>query len=254
MSEKKESLNKKTTEVEEKITLTTAQLQNLVGKLVDEKIKTVSNKQEDSSTSEILKELVHTLKDDGKPRARTVKEIDKEDYLESEVLFFCYTFSFSIFGDVRFGQQVSTPYNTAISFKPLHRYKRPGRSDRSSDVISVSVAKIRSKQEVEWLRGHSLFGIKFFESHSDVENIDNEFADTLANVSYEFNRMSQHEIVTRAKSEGMDITNPNPMELKRRLVYKLAERRMQNRKPLVNPVDMNWNSNKMEEVLDKNSY
>jgi hypothetical protein len=261
MSTSKNNQNKMK-ESTENITLSPEQLGELINKAVDAKIKELVPNTTTTNNSEItsvLTELTKAINKDEGVRKGTLKdyEIDTTDYLDEEELFFTYSFSYGIYGDVRYGQQVDTPYGRPIKFKPLYRYKKPGVGKHSDKMITTSVAKIRSKKEREFLTGHSLFGIKFFKSQNEVIDLDTAYADKLVEISYMLNAMSEHEIVTRARQEKIQIDTTNVDNIKKRLVHYLADKEIKSNRPKVGmpkPVESSWTPDQLDEVLDKNDY
>lgn len=246
------------------ITLSKEALDSLVSQMVEEKINSINgttytdtkdaNVTKIDGVTENLKELIHTLRDkDGtKGYLKYDYEVDVNDYMDTEKLFFAYNFTYFIFGDVRYGQQVGTPYKRPLEFKPLYRYNKGGKG--SGDIVSISVARVRSKKEYEFLTNHSLFNIRFFETQGEASEIDKTAADRLAAISGQFTKMTEFEIISRAKQENIPMdTDVN--KLKRNLIFKLAKREGFYKEPSkVKAVDSNWTPNRIEEVLDKNNY
>jgi len=246
------------------ITLSKEALDSLVSKMVEEKMNAISGTTytdtKDAKVTKIdgvtenLKELIHTLrdKDGNKGYLKYDYEVDVNDYMDTEKLFFAYNFTYFIFGDVRYGQQVGTPYKRPIEFKPLYRYNRGGKG--SGDVVSISVARIRSKKEYNFLLNHSLFNIRFFETQGEASEIDKSAADRLAAISGQYTKMTEFEVIQRAKSEGIPMDS-DVNKLKRALIFKMAQNEGFYKKPeTVKPIDSNWTPNRIEEVLDKNRY
>ena len=89
----------------------------------------------------------------------------------------------------------------------------------------MSCCILRSKKEAEWVRNHTLFGIKYFESTKDAQSVDRIFADKLVEASNMLNGMSQFEVIERAKAEQLAIT-PDVDEVRKRLSYHIAEKSM----------------------------
>lgn len=246
--------------VKKEITLTPEALKGLVDAMVDEKIKadkgtTYTDVKPTTSTNENLKELIHTLRDKGDDRRGLLRydyEVDKLDYMDDEKLFFTYHFTYHIFGDVRWGQQVQTPYKRPIEFKPLYRYRN--RNNRNN-MISVSICRLRSKKEYNFMTNHSLYGIKFFETQDGATTIDKMDADKLTDIASQFSSLNEHEVITRAKSEGIEIDTPDVNKIRKRLIMHLADKAGFYKKPkTIKPVDSDWTPNRLDEVVEKNRY
>tara|TARA_R100000808_G_C2154309_1_gene165209 strand:- start:1730 stop:2509 length:780 start_codon:yes stop_codon:yes gene_type:complete len=238
---------------DDKISLTKDELKGLVDKLLDDKLKAIPKSE--GLNNAHLEGILDVLRDSvpqKNPGTRMVaeSEIDVDDYLDIPATFFCYSFSYTLFGDMKYGRQVKSPYGTPIKFKPLYRYKRQGATKFSSATVSVSVATVRSKKELEWLRNHSLFNIKFFEKIGDAQNADVTFSEKVVETSNRLNSMSQFEVIERAKSEGIPISD-DVDDIKRRLCFYLAEKNIKKPAPGPRPVDMNWNPSRTDEVVNQ---
>jgi len=187
-----------------------------------------------SQTDDLLQDMLEEMKEANEKsgtrmignRAISEEKIDMEDYLDEPVAFFCYSFSHICLGDTRFGQSVKTPYDKPIRFKPLYRYVKPGNSRNNQEIVSMSCCIIRSKKESKWVQNHSLFGIKYFKSARGVTDINREHSDKLIEVMSMLNGMSQFEVVQRAKTEKIGITE-DVDDIKKRLAYHLADKAMQ---------------------------
>lgn len=145
-----------------------------------------------------------------------------EDYLEVPAVFFCFSQEYSVHGDKRQGRE-SLPPHGFVKFKPVYRYHR--KAGRGIDVIAVSQTVIRSKEQADWIRKHSLFGIKFFENVDDVTSIDTTLAEKMAEQSSRIARMSDLQVIERARQENMPL-HQDMQKLRKELVQKLAEDEM----------------------------
>ena len=259
MTAKKQTTDVPSTDMDikadDKISLTKDELKSLVDNLLDEKLKAIPAKESGSISNAHLEGILDVLRDSVPQqnygqRMIAESEINVEDYLDVPSTFFCYSFSYTLFGDVKFGRQVKSPYGTPVKFKPLYRYKRKGSTRFDNATVSVSVATIRSKQELEWLRSHSLFGIKFFEKIGDAQNADVTFSEKVVETSNRLNSMSQFEVIERAKVEGLRVTD-DVDDIKRRLCFHLAEKNIKRPTPGPKPIDMNWNPSRTDEVVNE---
>ena len=161
--------------------------------------------------------------------ARVQEELDsdlayvqdlQEDWLEQPVVFFAFSMNFSIHGDKKRGVE-STPPHGAIKFKPLVRTKR--KRSRDVQVISVSSIKVNSKEEVEYLRNHSLYGIAFFENMTSAMAVDSTWAQKMMEAQQSITRLSDMQVIARFQQEGLSVTN-SPEAMRRQLVEITAER------------------------------
>lgn len=153
----------------------------------------------------------------------------KEDYLDTPAVFFAFSCWYGVYGDKRYGREVSPPRNQPIIFEKLYRYsKKTG--GRTAEMVSVSQATIRSGSLAEWLRGHSLFGIKFFEDMGKAQNVNVTLAEKMSEMNNVVNRLNDHSVIERCKREGIAVATGDLMELRKVLTRKLAEDALKNEK------------------------
>jgi hypothetical protein len=148
-----------------------------------------------------------------------VSELE-DDWLEQPVVFFAFSFNFSIHGDKKRGLE-DTPPHGPIRFAPLIRTKRKGQ--RGTQVISVSSVKIQSKQVVDYLRGHSQFGIAFYENMGSAMNVDSTWAQKMIEAQQSISRLSDMQVIARAKQEGISVTQ-SPEGMRKQLIEIQAKR------------------------------
>ena len=213
----------------------------------------LKNETSKSKTEHLLEEMLDQMRvSEGTPtsvRIRAVEDVDVKDYLDDPAIFYCYSFSHIVMDDKRWGHPVKTPYGRPIRFKPLYRYVKPGSSRFDQEIISMSCVSIRSKKEADWIRNHTHFGIRYFETPKEAQTVDRVFADILVEMSNMLNSMSQFEVIQRAKAESVQIT-PDVDDVRKRLTYHLAEKMMKTeKKPAFKPVDSTWDKSRTEEVL-----
>ncbi|MHA2170204.1 MAG: hypothetical protein ACXAB7_09960 [Candidatus Kariarchaeaceae archaeon] len=146
-----------------------------------------------------------------------------DDWLETPVIFFCFSDSYSNHSEKRRGKD-SFPPNGPIKFKPLHRYKR--RHGQDWKVISTSQCVTHSSNEVEWLRNSPGYGIKFFENENDAKNVNASLAQKMLTQHGIVSRMSDHAVIERARIEGLAVKSGDLAQLRRSLVETLAEKAM----------------------------
>lgn len=144
----------------------------------------------------------------------------EDDWLEVPVVFFAFSFNFSIHGDKKRGIESEPPHG-AIKFKPLIRTRR--KSGKETQVISVSSVKIQSKSVVEYLRNHSQYGIAFYENMESAMNIDSTWAQKMVEAQQSIGKLSDMQIIARAKQEGVSVSQ-SPEKMRRELVELTAKR------------------------------
>jgi len=125
-----------------------------------------------------------------------------DDWIEKPEVFFAFSFRFSIWGDKKEGRE-SLPPNGAVRFSPIIRSKRNG--NKGVEVISVSHYASNSKSEIEYLKGHSKFGILFYQNQSKVTQMDYVLAQKLAESNNQVQAMNDQQIISRCKSENIDV-------------------------------------------------
>jgi hypothetical protein len=144
----------------------------------------------------------------------------EEDYLEKPVVFFAFSFNFAIHGDKKRGV-LSEPPHGPVNFKPIIRTKR--KRGKETQIISVSSVKVHSKKEAEYLRGHSQFGIAFYENMESAMNVDAVWANKMVEAQQSITRLSDVQVIARSKQEGISVSQ-SPEDMRRQLVEKIARR------------------------------
>jgi len=182
---------------------------------------------------EDLRREIDTLKSQKSSESNT-DELDadfdaREDYLDTPAVFFAFSCWYGVYGDKRYGREVTPPRDQPIIFEKLYRYsKKTG--GRTAEMVSVSQATIRSKSMAEWLRNHSLFGIKFFEDMGKAQNVNVTLAEKMSEMNNVVNRLNDHSVIERCKREGITVATGDLMELRKILTRKLAEQALKNEK------------------------
>jgi Txe/YoeB family toxin of Txe-Axe toxin-antitoxin module len=144
----------------------------------------------------------------------------EDDWLDQPVVFFAFSFNFAIHGDKKRGEETIPP-SGPIRFAPLIRTKRRGQ--REVQVISVSSVKVQSRAVVEYLRGHSQFGIAFYENMGAAINVDSTWAQKMVEAQQSISRLSDMQMIARAKQEGISITQ-SPETMRKQLIELQAKR------------------------------
>ena len=200
---------------------------SLVQKLMHEMEEKISNK----FKNQIDKLKLQKSREEIDSDVEYVEELE-DDWLDSPVTFFAFSLKYSIHGDRRKGVEVRPPFGEPIKFKPLIRHKRPGRG-KEVEVVSVSSVNIQSKQVVEYLRNHSLFGIYFYENMENAMNVDSSWANKMVDAQRSLSRLSDMQIVARAKNEGISISQ-SPEKMRRELSEVLAKKAQERHESVLN--------------------
>jgi len=144
----------------------------------------------------------------------------QDDWLENPVVFFAFSYQFSIHGDMRRGVETIPPQG-AIRFKPVIRTKR--KRGKETQVISVSSVVVHSKEVVDYLRTHTQYGILFFENVESAMNVDATWAQKMVEAQTAISRLSDIQVISRAQQEGIPVSQ-SPEDMRRQLVEKMAKR------------------------------
>lgn len=200
---------------------------SLVQKLMHEMEEKLSNK----FKNQIDKLKLHKAKEDLEEDVEYVESLE-DDWLEKPVTFFAFSMRYSIHSDRRRGQEVLPPFGEPIKFKPLIRHKRPGRG-KEVEVVSVSSVSIQSAQVVDYLRNHSLFGIYFYENMENAMNVDSSWAHKMVEAQRSLARLSDMQIVARAKQEGVSVSQ-SPERMRRELSEILAKKAQEQHERILN--------------------
>ena len=144
----------------------------------------------------------------------------QEDWLDNPVVFFAFSYQFSIHGDMRRGVETIPPQG-AIRFKPVIRTKR--KRGKETQVISVSSVVVHSKEVVDYLRTHTQYGILFFENVESAMNVDATWAQKMVEAQTSISRLSDIQVISRSQQEGIPVTQ-SPEDMRRQLVEKMAKR------------------------------
>ena len=148
-----------------------------------------------------------------------VQQIE-DDWLDEPVLFFAFCFNYLIFGDRKRGKETQPPYGPLI-FKPVIR--QTIQKGKNKETVSVSTIRVQTQAEVDYLRGHSQFGILFYESLEGAMSADPTWAITMSDAQRGIANLSDMQIVARAKQEG--IVMKQSVELMRKeLIEKTARK------------------------------
>lgn len=184
-------------------------------------------KAEDLSNAD-LKQMVIDMQADieklSKSRATSEDEDEQDaidDYQEDVSVFFCFSDWHGIYTDKRRGKEILPP-NGPIKFDGVYRWRK--RFGNDWKVVSVSQFSTHSKSEIEYLKKHTEFNIKFFENIDTVKNLDATFAQKHLEQHGIVSRMTDLGVIERSKTEGLAIRNGDLDELRRELTTALTNK------------------------------
>lgn len=181
-------------------------------------VQKMMKEMEEKFTSQLQKLSVSKAKESLQEDLDYVQELE-DDWLDVPVVFFAFSFNFSIHGDKKRGVEDEPP-GGPVRFVPLIRTKKKG--SKGIQVISVSSVKVQSKLMVDYLRGHSQYGIAFYENMDSAMKIDSTWAQKLVEAQQSISRLSDMQVIARAKQEGISITQ-SPEGMRKELVEKIAK-------------------------------
>lgn len=173
----------------------------------------------------------------------------EDDWLDTPVVFFAFSFNFAIHGDKKRGVEELPPHG-AIRFQPLIRTKKKGQ--RGIQVISVSSVKIQSAEVVDYLRSHSQFGIAFYENMGSAMNVDSTWAQKMVEAQQSISRLSDMQVIARSKQEGISVTQ-SPEGMRKQLTELQAKRSIdQQNKMLYGAIPIaNIDTNSQRTIVEK---
>lgn len=153
-----------------------------------------------------------------------------DDVLDEPKIYFTYSNGKTLYSytNVRTRRVVDLPYGVErpIKFKKIYAYRKTDRTSKGDKVHTVARYVTYSKKEDEFLRNHPYFNISIFESMGDAEAIDSSFATILESVRMQVSKMSNHNVLDRARNLGIAIQE-DPSEMRKSLIHKLAENQME---------------------------
>lgn len=136
---------------------------------------------------------------------QAVSEELVDDWMDIPVAFFSFTNSYSLHGYYKLGKEYLPPNKKAIKFKNIIRKKSSGGA-RGTSVVCVSMVKINSKKQLEFMRNSPYFGITFHESMDAAMNIDANYAQILIDTSQYISRMDEYTIIEKCRAAGLPVT------------------------------------------------
>lgn len=131
--------------------------------------------------------------------APELRKAAPNDFLDTPAIFFTYDFSHTCFADRRNGQLILPP-EQAIRFEHSFRYPHGSGSTKDARMVNLSIFKTYSQAEADWIKEHSMFGIRYFEEIKNANADDAIQAQAMVNIANGVNRMSTHQLIERAKA------------------------------------------------------
>lgn len=161
-------------------------------------------------TSQSLIDVVRAVREGDKDEIGMVDairpdQIPEEDFDEKGVVFTCPKVGYLITGDLRKGFPIKLPYNMKYVFFEYSGNKQYYDQGGKKAISNISTFKSQSKKLTEWLRGHTLFNVDFYETGSSVMNIDTEKMRRTMEVSKVVNQYDPIRVMRECKSRGLEV-------------------------------------------------
>lgn len=154
-------------------------------------------------------------------------ELDPDDTMPKEkwVTLFSHKIGYVIPDDMRSGKSVKAPFGLIV-FKYLSTKRI--RHGKETDIMNLSSYVCRSKKELEWLMKHRLYGVTFFKNLNTALTSDAERASRLASHVVKLQQVSQHQLVSMARSHGIDVGRDTDInELRAMIAHRTVEKEME---------------------------
>jgi hypothetical protein len=154
----------------------------------------------------------------------TESEIDLDDLLEEKdwVTFAVHKIYDVIVGDKRHGKQIRVPYEP---IKFLIQASKIVKNGKSSSITNFATYTCKSKIELDWLRNHSQYNIRFFDSINGAASVEAKEATVLSKNMNLLNSMNQHQIFKYAKDHDVAVTSDLNI-MKAELATKLTKKEL----------------------------
>jgi len=147
------------------------------------------------------------------------EDIDINDVLAEDVIFWSYGHTFGINSEKRNGHNVIPPYGRAIHF--THSWTDIRGMGKNKTVFKVNTFKTSSKKVADWLRKSPLYKTRIFENIKSVANIDMYFAQKLTDAANTISGLEPPQVLQRAQNAGLEITSDYD-SIRNQLIQKIA--------------------------------
>lgn len=245
-SEEKDGGKKKDT-----IELTPEQVSHLVKEEIDKALKNAqsSQSQESSSVADLAKMISQGVSDGMKSKTGqfefgegyTEEEIDADDYLEEKdwVTFAVHRLYDIIVADKRNGKVIRAPFEP-IEFKI--QGTKVTKNGKESSITNYATYTCKSKKELEWLKNHSMYNVRFFDKIGKAISVDAHKAGILAKNMNVLNAMNQYNIMKYAKEYGVPFSEDLSI-MRAELATRMTEKEMKS--------VTNWQNDMFKEQMEE---
>lgn len=208
----------------------TPEIQKLIAAEVAKLSPTSSDGDKSSSDKNLEQLLIQSLLDNKKDEVydefsfNSNKNIDADDLLDEPVVFFAPKYRFALGADRKNGKQMAPP-NGVILFKYMHTIRKQSGKDINIQQWCKHVCK--SKVELEFLKGHTVFGSLFYEKASDIiQSEDMQLVNSIIKKSASLSSLGSHDILRLMKDNGLEITTDDVSVQKTALAAFLAKQEL----------------------------
>lgn len=196
----------------------------------------IGDNQKDALMIEILKQISETQNENLKSQKEILSlnkkrvfgirsidqsEIDPSDVLDKPCIFFAWGFSTVVADDYVNGLTIQPPYSRAINFRHLYRLQNP-----NGKFASYSYCMIYSAKQAEFLRRHSDFNVRIFESLNDATSVENDYMTHVIAANDKLKKMGAHELISFARNKNVPVTSMDTGLLKTQLMKIMVEESM----------------------------
>lgn len=158
-------------------------------------------------------------------------DLDEGDFSEKPFTFFYHGSTTMIPDDVKKGKVVSTPYKRGLVFRNAYRHLVPTTSGfQRNKVVSMATFTTHSKKEADFIRNHTLFGVKYFENMRTTMNIEKQLNDLISIRMTTLGSKPTPEIMAMATGAGITVDTMDIDVIRKELAIKLGTSDYENQK------------------------
>jgi len=211
----------------EKILELTPEMEAAIQKEVEARLASQgvsSSKSDIDRLADILAQTVLDNKKDDDTKFNSNRTQDKEDILDSPVIFYCPKEYYVIGGDKKNGKQVPPPQGPII-FKYMHTIKK----QTGKDIYIQQWCKLEcwSKAELVFLKEHSTFGSMFYEKADPlIQTEDNRMMVALMRKMSSLKNVESYRILAMMKENGLPIGTDDVEAQKLMLATHMAKKKI----------------------------
>lgn len=150
-----------------------------------------------------------------------IENLDPADFVDPGVIFFSFGFLYIVNGDRRMGRVIQSPYGNEIKF--THAVTKKTGQGKYEEIEMWCCYESKSKKEIEWLRGHSLYDNRIFENANNLDASKNLKAITMAANMNSINQYTDSNVLSQLKARGEKIDTRDTQVWRTRLAQILTD-------------------------------